>query len=85
MERQKKSDWFTRLTIEEQNRVLLKHGVDRSIGSGTLLNEDVFSVYDKEHEEFGVCEACEKMSHINTMKMDSEDGNWFCSNCMQEK
>ena len=50
MKKQKKSDWFSNLSKEERINLLKKYNIDRSIEDGTLLNEDVFFVYDKEHK-----------------------------------
>jgi hypothetical protein len=30
------------------------------------------------------CECCEKTFDISEMRMDDEDGNWFCSDCIED-
>lgn len=79
--KQKKADWFSGLTDERRKELLSKYKIDRTIEDGTLLNEDVFLIYQNEHD---VCESCEQEREIDTMKMDNEDGNWFCKTCIYE-
>jgi formamidopyrimidine-DNA glycosylase len=81
MNNQKKVDWFSGLTDEKRKNLLLKHKIDRKIEDETLLNEDVILIYDREHE---VCESCEKECEADDMRMDQEDGNWFCKTCINE-
>lgn len=81
IQKQKKADWFGALTDEKRMQLLLKYKVNKTIEDGTLLNEDVFLIYDEEHD---VCESCEKEFEIDIMRMDDEDGNWFCKTCMGE-
>jgi hypothetical protein len=76
MNNQKKADWFSGLTDEKRKGLLLKYKIDK-----TLLNEDVFLIYDNEHD---VCESCEKEIEVDKMRMDDEDGNWFCQTCIDD-
>jgi hypothetical protein len=81
MNKQKKVDWFSALTNEKRAELLLKHKIDRKIEDETLMNEDVFLIYDSEHES---CESCEKECESDNMRMGEEDGNWFCKDCITE-
>lgn len=77
MKKQAKAKWFSSLTDERRNGLLMKYGIKKTIEGGTLLNEDVFFIYDEEHE---FCESCEKECELSSMRMD--DGNWFCNECI---
>ena len=79
MRKQAKSNWFSKLTDKKRKELLLKYGIKKTIEDGNLLNEDVFGIYDKEHD---ICESCEKECEISKMRMDDEDGNWFCDKCL---
>jgi hypothetical protein len=50
MKKQIKSNWFSGLTDEKRKELLNIYNIKRTIEQGTLLNEDVFFIYDKEHE-----------------------------------
>jgi hypothetical protein len=49
MKKQTKAEWFSKLSEEKRKELLKKYSIERSIEDGTLLNEDVFFIYDKEH------------------------------------
>ena len=49
MKKQTKANWFSGLTEEKRKELLKKYNIQRSIENGTLLNEDVFFIYDQEH------------------------------------
>lgn len=49
MQNQMKVDWFRNLTDEQKKELLKKYNINKSIKEETLLNEDVFFIYDKEH------------------------------------
>ena len=49
MKKQVKANWFSSLTNEKRKELLKKYNINRSIEESTLLNEDVFFIYDKEH------------------------------------
>ena len=50
MKKQTKSNWFSELIDEKRKELLNIYNIKRTIEQGTLLNEDVFFIYDKEHE-----------------------------------
>lgn len=31
-----------------------------------------------------ICESCGKPTPLETAKMDDEDGNWFCPECLND-
>jgi hypothetical protein len=50
IEKQKKADWFTSITHQERKNLLSKYSINRNIEDGTLLNQDVFFIYDEENK-----------------------------------
>lgn len=51
MDKQKQADWFSSLSDGKRKELLVKYGIDRKIEDGTLLNEDVYLIYKKEHSD----------------------------------
>lgn len=35
-------------------------------------------------DKFEICEGCGKNFHVDFLRMDKEDGNWFCTDCLIE-